>query len=91
MGTEVETHRRTPDGNGDGSEVSSGNGNGNGNEGRIGDGGREAKKRKKPLNSCRRQGENGGDFGRKRKRCRQERVGPGAANPNIVESNKEAG
>ena len=54
MGTEVETHRRTPDGNGDGPKVSSEDGNGdegNGNEGRVGDGEKEAKKRKKPLNS----------------------------------------
>ena len=61
-GTGVGTRRRTPDGNGDGngdgSEDSSGDGNGdddngNGNENRIGQGGREAKKRKKPQNSCR--------------------------------------
>ena len=59
-GTGVETRRRTPDengdGDGDGSEDSSGNGNGhenngNGNEDRIGEGGREAKKRKKPQNN----------------------------------------
>ena len=71
MGTRmgVETRRRTPDGNGngDGSEDSSGNGNGdedngNGNEDRIGEGGREAKKRKKPQNSCRRRARNGGDL-----------------------------
>ena len=50
--------RRTPDGNGDGngdvSEDCSGDGNGdddNGNENRIGEGGRGAKKRKKPQNS----------------------------------------
>ena len=96
VGTEVETHRRTPDGNGDRSKVSSedGNGdegNGNGNEGRVGDDERQAKKRKKPLNSCRRQGENGGDFDGKRKICRKERVGPVAANSDNVESNKEAG
>ena len=62
------TCRRTSDGNGDGnvdgSEDSSGDGNGdedngNGNEERIGEGGREAKKRKKPQNSCRRQWETG--------------------------------
>ena len=56
-GTGVGTHRRTPDGNGDGngdgSEDSSGDGNGdddngNGNENRIGEGGRETKKCKKP-------------------------------------------
>ena len=50
-----------------------------------------AKKRKKPLNSCRRQGGNGGDFGGTRKRCRKGSVGPVAANSNIVEVNKEAG
>ena len=75
-GTEVKTHRRTLDGNGDGtgdrSEGSSGDGNGdedngNGNEDRIGEGGREAKKRKKPQNSCRRQVGTGGDLGGKRK------------------------
>ena len=99
-GTGVETHRRTPegngDGNGDGSEDSSGDGNGdedngNGNEDRIGKGGREAKKRKKPQNSCRRQVENGGDLGGKRKKCRKERVGPVAANSDNLESNNEAG
>ena len=56
-GTGMEIRRRTPDGNGDGNgdeiEDSSGDGNGdkdgngNGNEYRIGEGGREAKKRKK--------------------------------------------
>ena len=94
MGTEVETHRRTPDGNGDGPKVSSEDGNGdegNGNEGRVGDGEKEAKKRKKPLNSCRRQGGNGADFGGTRKRCRKGSVGPVVANSNIVEINKEAG
>ena len=49
------------------------------------------KKRKKPLNSCRHQGGNGGDFGGTRKRCRKGSVGPVAANSNIVEINKEAG
>ena len=75
-------------------KVSSEDGNGdegNGNEGRVGDGEKEAKKRKKPLNSCRRQGGNGGDFGGTRKRCRKGSVGPVAANSNIVEINKEAG
>ena len=70
------TRRRTPDGNGDGdgdgSEDCSGDGsgdddNGTGNENRIGEGGREAKKRKKPQNSCRRRAVNGGDTGGKRK------------------------
>ena len=65
-GTGVETRRRTPDGNGDGngdgSEGSSGDGNGdedNGNDDRIGEGGREAKRGKKPQNSCRRHAGNG--------------------------------
>ena len=60
-GTGVGIRRRTQDGNGDGngdrSEDCSGDGNGdddNGNENRIGEGGREAKKRKKPQNSFRR-------------------------------------
>ena len=97
-GTGVGIRRRTPDGigdgNGDGSEDCSGDGNGdddNGNENRIGEGGREAKKRKKPLNSCRRRAGNGGDTGGKRKKCRKERVGSVAANPDNLESNKEAG
>ena len=92
------TRRRTPDGNGDGNgdgnEDSSGDGNGdddNGNENSIGQGGREAKKRKKPQNSCRRRAGNGGDTGGKRKKCRKERVGSVAANPDNLESNKEAG
>ena len=98
-GTGVGTRRRTPDGNGDGngegSEDSSGDGNrgddnGNGNEDRIGKGGRKAKKRKKPQNSCRRLAGNGGDTGEKRKKCRKERVGSVAANPDNLESNKEA-
>ena len=74
-GDGVGTRRQTPDGNGDengdGSEDSSGDGNGdgdngNGNEDRIGEGEREAKKRKKPLNRCRRRAGNGGDTGGKR-------------------------
>ena len=95
-GTGVETRRRTPDGNGDGSEDSSGDrdrdeDNGNGNEDRIGEGGREATKRKKPQKSCRRHAGNGGDTGGNRKKCRKERVGSIAANPDNLESNKEAG
>ena len=96
-GTGVETRRRTPDGNGDenggGSEDSSGDGNGdedNGDEGRIGEGVREAKKRKKSQNSCRRQVGNGGGLGEKREKCTKERVGPVAANPDNLASNKEA-
>ena len=68
------TRRRTPDGNGDGngdgSEDCSGDGNGdddNGNESRIGEGGREAKKHKKPQNSCRRRAGNGGNTSGKQK------------------------
>ena len=97
-GTEVGTRRRTldgnGDGNGDGSEDSSGDGNGgddNGNENRIGEGGREAKNHKKPQNSCRRLAGNGGDTGGKRKKCRKERVGSVAVDPDNLESNKEAG
>ena len=89
------TSRRTPDGNGDGngdrSEDCSGDGNGDddiGNESRIGEGGREAKKRKKPQNSCRRRAGNGGYMGRKRKKCRKERVGSVAANQDNLGSNK---
>ena len=96
-GAGVETCRQTPvgngDGNGDGSEDSSGDGNGdedNGYEDSIGEGGREVKKRKKPQNSCRRQLGNGGDLGGKRKKCRKERVGPVATNPDDLERNKEA-
>ena len=92
------TLRRTPDGNGngngDGSEDSSGDENGdddNGNEDRIGEGGRQAKKRKKPQNSCRHRAGNGGETGGKRKKCRKERIGSVAANPDNLESNKEAG
>ena len=91
------TRRRTPDGNGDGNgdgnEDCSGDESGdgdNGNENRIGEGGREAKKRKKPQNSCRYRAGNGGDMGGKRKKCRKERVGSVAANPDNLGSNKEA-
>ena len=80
--THTHTHS-SGDGNGD-------DDNGNGNENRIGEGGREAKMRKKPQNSCRRAG-NGGDTGGKRKKCRKERVGSVAANPDNLESNKESG
>ena len=99
-GTEEGTRRRTPDGNGGGngggSEDSSGDGNGdddngNGNEDRIGEGGREAKKHKKPQNSCRRRAGNGRDTGGKRKKCKKERVGSVAATPDNLDSNKEAG
>ena len=82
------------DGNGDRSEDCSGDGNGdddNGNENRNGEGRREAKKRKKPQNSCRRRAGNGGDMGGKRKQCTKERVGSIAANLDNLGSNKEAG
>ena len=49
------------------------------------------KKRKKPQNSCRRRAGNGGDTGGKRKQCRKEMVGSVAANPDNLESKKEAG
>ena len=93
-GTGVETRRRTQDGNGDGSEDSSGDGNrdeDNVNEDRIGEGGREAKKRKKPQNSCRRHVGNGGNLDGKRGKCKKERLGPVAANPDNLDINKEAG
>ena len=64
---------------------------GDGNEDRIGEGGGEAKKCKKPHKSCRRHVGNGGDLGGKRKKLRKERVGPVAANPDNLENNKEAG
>ena len=96
-GTGVETRRRIPDGNGDGngdgSEDSSEDGNrdeDNGNEDRIWEGGREAKKRKKPQNSCRRQVGNGADLGGNREKYRKERVDPVAATSDNLESNKEA-
>ena len=90
-GTGVETRRQTPDGNGDGNGDGSEGSSGDGNEDTIGEGGREAKKRKKPQNSCRRRAGNGGDLGGKRKTCRKGRVGSVAANPDYLESNKEAG
>ena len=99
-GTGVGSCRRTQDGkgdaNGDGSENNSGHGNGDednghGNKDMIGDGGREAKKRIKTKNSFRRHMGNRGDLGGKRKKCTEERVGPVAANPDNIESNKEAG
>ena len=65
--------------------------NGNANGDRIGEGRREAKKRKKPQDSCRHHVGNGKDLGGKRKKCREERVGSVDANPGSLESNKEAG
>ena len=49
------------------------------------------KKRKKPHKTCRRHVGNGGDLGGKRKKCRKEKVGPVASNPDNLENNKEAG
>ena len=49
------------------------------------------KKRKKPQNSCRSRAGNGGDTGGKRNKCRKERVYSVAANPDNLESKKEAG
>ena len=94
VGTRRRTQDENGDGNGDRSENCSGDGNGdddNGNENRIGEGGRKAKKCNKPSISCRRRAGNGGDMGGKRKKCRKERVGSGAANPDNLGSNKEAG
>ena len=87
------THTQDGNGNRDGSEDCSGDGNGdddNGIENRIGEGGREAKKRKKPQNSCRCRAGNGGDMSGKRKKCRKERVGSLAANPDNLGSNNKA-
>ena len=73
----METRRRTPDGNRDGSEDSSGDGNrdeDNGDEDRIGERRRGAKKHKKPQNSCRRHVGNGGHLGGKRKKCTKKRL-----------------
>ena len=97
-GTGVEVNEGTQDGSGDGAGTGTGTGtgtrrrtpDGNGNEGNIGEGGREAKTRKKPQNSCRRRAENGGDTGGQRRKCRKERVGSVAANPDILESDKKA-
>ena len=62
-----------------------------GNEDRIEEGGRKAKNRKKPQNSCRRHAGNGGDLGGgKKNKRRKERNGPAAANPDNLESSKEA-
>ena len=49
------------------------------------------KKRKKPQNSCRLRAGNGGDMGGERNKCRKERVGSVAANPDNLGSNKKAG
>ena len=79
------------DGSGDGNESSRGDGNGNGNDDRIGEGRREAKKRKKLHTSCRRHVGNGENLDGKREKRRNERVGPVAANPDNLESSNEEG
>ena len=72
------------DGNGDG------NRNGNGNEDRIGEGGEETKKRKKPHKSCRHHVRIGETWV-ERKNNLKKRVGPVVANPDNLENKKEAG
>ena len=52
--------------------------------------GREKSARNR-KNSCRRRTGNGGDTGGNKKKCRKERVGSVAANPDYLASNKEAG
>ena len=64
---------------------------GDGNEDRVGEGEREAKKRKQQHKSFRRHVENGGDLGGKREKRRQKRVGSVAANLDNLENSKEAG
>ena len=59
--------------------------------GRGGEGGGEAKKRKKPHKSCRHHVGNGGDLGGKKKKRTKERVGAVTANPDNLANNKEAG
>ena len=97
-GTGVEAIERTQDGDENGSGDGAGSGNGgetrgrtqDGNGGRSGDG-REAKKRKTPYKSCRRDVGNGGDLGVKYKKRDQESIGSVAADPDNLESSKEAG
>ena len=90
-GTGVETRGRTQDGDGNESTSGDGDEDRSGNEDMIGEGGREAKKRKIPHKSCRRHVGNGVlDLGGKRKKRRKERVGQVAAKPDNLENNKEA-
>ena len=60
---------------------------------RIGLGRAEARQKsaRNRKNSCRRRAGNGGDMGEMRKKCRKERAGSVAANPDNLGSNKEAG
>ena len=62
---------------------------GNGNEDRIGDGGREAKKRKKPHVRVVDAIWGKGEIWVERKKCRKERVGPVGANPDNLEAGWE--
>ena len=85
--TGMETRGRTQDRNKDGNESNSGggngkeDGNGDGNKYGMGADGEEAKKRKKPHKSCRRDVGNEEDLGGTRKTRRQERVRLVAADP----------
>ena len=94
----MEARRRTPDGNrdenGDGSEDSSGDGNGdedNRNEDRVGrteEMGKSARNRKKVVDAVR---ETGQTRVERKKNVEKKRFGSVAANPDNLESNKEAG
>ena len=57
----------------------------------IGEGGGEAKKRKKSYKSCRRDVGNGGDLGGKRNKRRQERVRSIAFDPDNLENRNGTG
>ena len=57
---------------------------------RIEEGGREAKKRKKPQRSYRRDVENGGDSDRRRKKRRQESLDSVAADLDNLENRRKA-
>ena len=102
MGMGVKARGQTRDGNGDGSwdghESSSGDGNGdedrNGDRNKewMGEGGGEAKKRKKPHKRCRRDVGKEGDLGGKRKtKHRQQRVISVPTKPDNLENSMEAG
>ena len=58
---------------------------------RIGESGREGKKRKKPLRSCRRDVGNGTNFDGNREKRRQKSVGSVTADPEGLEKSKETG
>ena len=93
-GVGVGTRRRTPygTGTGTGTEARTVAEMGKGTritETRIGSG--RVERGKKAQDSCRRRAGNGGDTGGKRKKYRKERIGSVTANPDNLESNKEAG